>query len=41
MFKRFSDFIKGYVQIEVNGSFCEKFLKIVCRLLIVSVRHYH
>lgn len=35
MFRRFSDFIKGYVQIEVKGTFCEKFLNLIIKKGIV------
>ena len=40
MFRRFSDFIKGYVQIEVNGNFCEKFLNLIIRKGII-IKNIH
>ena len=40
MFRRFSDFIKGYVQIEVNGKFCEKFLNLIIRKGII-IKNIH
>lgn len=40
MFRGFSDFIKGYVQIEVKGSFCEKFLNLVIKKGIVIKNIY-